>query len=118
MQCFATVTEYAIFVPLPSQMELYLTATPALQLTWLFAATQVLLVVSGGTNVARLPVMSLAFFIMLKTWLRSVKELATFSNCSMTHVEDTVEETAFSDLDRSEGTNDGNSAATPALLGQ
>ena len=64
-----------------------------------FATLQVLLVVSGGTNVGRLPIMSLAFFLMLKTWLRSVKELATFSNCSMTHVEDTMEETFASNAD-------------------
>jgi len=36
--------------------------------------------------------MALAFFFMLRSWLGSVLKLATFSNCSMTHVESTVDE--------------------------
>ncbi len=40
----------------------------------------------------RLPVMALAFFFMLRSWLGSVRKLATFSNCSMTHVESTIDE--------------------------
>lgn len=36
--------------------------------------------------------MALAFFFMLRSWLGSVQKLATFSNCSMTHVESTVDE--------------------------
>ena len=36
--------------------------------------------------------MALAFFFMLRSWLGSVRKLATFSNCSMTHVESTVDE--------------------------
>ena len=71
---------------------------------------QVLLVVSGGANVGRLPIMSLAFFFMLKSWLRSVSKLATFTNCSMTHVDETMEETA----DANVADNDHQSAATHA----
>ena len=36
--------------------------------------------------------MAVAFFIMLKSWLGSVKTLSMFSNCSMTHVEHTLDE--------------------------
>ena len=53
---------------------------------------QILLVVSGGASLGRLPVMALAFFVMLRSWLVSVRKLATFTNCSMTHVESTIEE--------------------------
>ena len=62
--------------------------------------------------------MSLAFFLMLKTWLRSVKELATFSNCSMTHVEDTMEETFASNADglSTDGTDEGRFTSLPAAV--
>ena len=53
---------------------------------------QVLLVVSGGAGLGRLPIMALAFYFMLHNWLASVKKLSTFSNCSMTHVEETIDE--------------------------
>ena len=56
-----------------------------------------LLVASGGASLGRLPVMAVAFFFMLKSWLGSVRTLSTFSNCSMTHVEHTVDETESSD---------------------
>ena len=79
--------------------------------------SQVLLVISGGTNVARLPIMSLAFFVMLRSWLRSVKQLATFSNCSMTHVEDTMEETAVSNIDGFTSTDDTDVTPAPAIAG-
>ena len=55
-------------------------------------AVQILLVVSGGASVGRLPIMALAFFVMLRSWLGSVRKLATFSNCSMTHVDSTIDE--------------------------
>lgn len=87
------------------------------QLMGLSAALQVLLVVSGGTNIARLPIMSLAFFLMLKSWLQSVQKLATFSNCSMTHVEDTIEETAVVDPDTPDSPDDGTLTLSPATAG-
>ena len=55
---------------------------------------QVLLVVSGGAGLGRLPIMGLAFYFMLHNWLASVKKLSTFSNCSMTHVEETIDESS------------------------
>lgn len=78
---------------------------------------QVLLVVSGGTNVARLPIMSIAFFLMLRSWLRSVSQLATFSNCSMTHIEDTVEETGVSNTEGFTSTDDTDVSPAPATAG-
>ena len=54
---------------------------------------QVLLVASGGASLGMLPIMAVAFFVMLKSWLRSVNTLSRFSNCSMTHVEHTIDET-------------------------
>lgn len=53
---------------------------------------QVLLVASGGASLGRLPIMAVAFFVMLRSWLRSVRTLSQFSNCSMTHVEHTIDE--------------------------
>lgn len=53
---------------------------------------QVLLVASGGASLGRLPIMAVAFFVMLKSWIGSVKTLSTYSNCSMTHIEHTVDE--------------------------
>ena len=44
--------------------------------------------------------MALAFFFMLRSWLGSVRKLATFSNCSMTHVESTVDEDDEDNNDR------------------
>ena len=44
--------------------------------------------------------MALAFFFMLRSWLGSVRKLATFSNCSMTHVESTVDEQDEDNNDR------------------
>ena len=59
-------------------------------------ALQVLLVVSGGVSLGRLPIMAVAFYFMLRNWLSSVQKLSTFSNCTMTHVEDTVDESGES----------------------
>lgn len=53
---------------------------------------QVLLVASGGASLGRLPVMAVAFFVMLRSWLGSVRKLSQYSNCSMTHVEHTIDE--------------------------
>lgn len=60
---------------------------------------QVLLVASGGASLGRLPIMAVAFFVMLKSWLRSVNTLSQFSNCSMTHIEHTVDETEHQSSD-------------------
>lgn len=51
-----------------------------------------LLVASGGASLGRLPVMAVAFFVMLRSWLGSVRKLSQYSNCSMTHVEHTIDE--------------------------
>ena len=42
----------------------------------------------------QVPIMGLAFYFMLHNWLASVKKLSTFSNCSMTHVEETIDESS------------------------
>lgn len=36
--------------------------------------------------------MAVAFFVMLRSWLGSVRKLSQYSNCSMTHVEHTIDE--------------------------
>ncbi len=74
---------------------------------------QVLLVVSGGASLGRLPVMAVAFFVMLRSWLHSVRTLSQYSNCSMTHVEHTVDEKE--DHDVGEQPSDGYHGADQAV---
>ena len=78
---------------------------------------QVLLVASGGASLGRLPVMAVAFFVMLKSWLHSVKMLSQFSNCSMTHAEHTIDETEDpSGGDRmNDGCGDASQQAVPSM---
>lgn len=74
---------------------------------------QVLLVASGGASLGRLPVMAVAFFFMLKSWLHSVRTLSQYSNCSMTHVEHTLDERE--DHDNDEESSDGFHGADQAV---
>ena len=74
---------------------------------------QVLLVVSGGASLGRLPVMAVAFFVMLRSWLHSVSTLSQYSNCAMTHVEHTVDETE--DHKNGEESSDGYHGAHQAV---
>ena len=78
---------------------------------------QVLLVASGGASLGRLPIMAVAFFVMLKSWLRSVETLSQFSNCSMTHAEDTIDETEDPTGDDriNDGYGDASQQAVPSL---
>ncbi|KAL3142921.1 hypothetical protein ABBQ38_003208 [Trebouxia sp. C0009 RCD-2024] len=75
---------------------------------------QVLLVASGGASLGRLPVMAVAFFFMLKSWLHSVRTLSQYSNCSMTHVEHTLDERG--DHNNNEESSDGlHDQAVPSM---
>ena len=78
---------------------------------------QVLLVASGGASLGRLPIMAVAFFVMLKSWLRSVERLSQFSNCSMTHVELTIDETEDSTGDDrfNDGYGEARQQAVPSM---
>ena len=61
--------------------------------------------------------MAVAFFVMLRSWLRSVRTLSQYSNCSMTHIEHTLDETE--DPDDSQGSDDSypgaNHQAVPSI---
>ncbi len=73
--------------------------------------------VSGGASLGRLPIMALAFFVMLRSWLASVRKLATFSNCSMTHVDNTIDEadSNFNGSSPAEGSDSADMQVTPSL---